>query len=80
VEYGRPLGEAAAESIRELGLHESNKERAWAVFEKLKIFHAKAIEMGFPSIATAALIGWEFLQRKDHIFTEFRSITIGRAT
>jgi hypothetical protein len=58
--------------FEKLGLHESNKERAWAVFGELKIFHAKAIEMGFPSIATAALVGWEFLQRKDHIFTEFK--------
>jgi hypothetical protein len=55
-----------------LGLRESNKEREWAVFEELQIFHAKAIEMGFQSIATGALIGWEFLQRKDHIFTEFK--------
>ena len=61
-----------ANPFERLGLKDSHKEREWAVFEELQIFHAKAIEMGFQSIATGALIGWEFLQRKDHIFTEFK--------
>ncbi len=31
-------------------------------------FRAKAIEMGYPSLTTGVLIGWELLQRKAHIF------------
>ena len=27
--------------------------------------------MGFPSLATAALVAWEFLQRQDDIFGDF---------
>jgi hypothetical protein len=35
---------------------------------KLQAFRAKAIEMGLPSLATGALIGWEWLQREVDIF------------
>lgn len=55
----------------QLGLKDGSKERPWANFAELQIFHAKAIEMGHSSIATAALIGWEFLQREEHIFRRF---------
>lgn len=34
-------------------------------------FRAKAIELGYPSLATGVLIGWEWLQRKAHIFIRF---------
>jgi hypothetical protein len=34
-------------------------------------FRAKAFEMGYPSLATGVLIGWELLQRKAHIFIRF---------
>src|SRR4051812_44001279 len=38
------------------------------------IFRAKAIEMGHLSLATAAMIGWELLQRKAHIFIRFMAV------
>jgi len=40
------------------------RETPHATFEQLMIFRAKAIEMGYPSLATAAMMGWELLQRK----------------
>ena len=36
-----------------------------------RAFRAKAVEMGLPSLATAALIGWEWLQRETDIFATF---------
>jgi hypothetical protein len=47
------------------------RETPHATFEQLMTFRAKAVEMGYPSLATAALIGWELLQRKAHIFIRF---------
>jgi hypothetical protein len=38
---------------------------------ELQTFRAKAIELGHPSLATAALIGWEWLQREEDIFATF---------
>ena len=40
-------------------------------FTELEAFRAKAVEMGLPSLATAALIGWEWLQRERDIFATF---------
>jgi hypothetical protein len=37
----------------------------------LQAFSAKAVEMGLPSLATGALIGWEWLQREVDIFATF---------
>jgi hypothetical protein len=47
------------------------RETPHATFEQLTTFRAKAIEMGNPSLATAAMMGWELLQRKAHIFVRF---------
>ena len=49
------------------------RETPHATFEQLMLFRAKAIEMGYPSLATAAMIGWELLQRKAHIFIRFEA-------
>jgi hypothetical protein len=49
------------------------RETPHANYEQLMIFRAKAVEMGYPSLATAALIGWELLQRKAHIFIRFEA-------
>jgi hypothetical protein len=54
-----------------MGLLSSNRETPTATFDELKTFRAKAIEMGLPSLATAALIGWEWLQREIDIFATF---------
>jgi hypothetical protein len=37
----------------------------------LQIFCGKATELSLPSLATAALIGWEWLQRETDIFATF---------
>jgi hypothetical protein len=54
-----------------MGLESSDRETPTATFDELQAFRAKAIEMGFPSLATAALIGWEWLQREVDIFATF---------
>ena len=47
-----------------MGLESSQRETAAATFD----FRAKAKEMGYASLATAALIGWEWSQRVKDIF------------
>jgi hypothetical protein len=42
-----------------------------ATYEELQAFRPKAVEMGFQSLATAALVAWEFLQREEDIFATF---------
>jgi hypothetical protein len=54
-----------------MGLQSTSRETPFATYAELKVFRAKAMEMGFQSIATGALIGWEFLQREHHIYTAF---------
>lgn len=54
-----------------MGLRSSSRETPTATLAELRTFRAKAIEMGFPSLATAALIGWEWLQREIDIFDTF---------
>ncbi|MGM4958126.1 hypothetical protein [Bradyrhizobium sp. 604_D8_N2_3] len=54
-----------------MGLKSSDRETPTATFEELQIFRAKAIEMKLPSLATAALVGWEWLQRETDIFATF---------
>jgi hypothetical protein len=54
-----------------MGLRSSERETPTASFEELQAFRAKAVEMGYPSLATAALIGWEWLQREEDIFGSF---------
>jgi hypothetical protein len=51
-----------------MGLVDVSKATPTATYPELQAFRAKAAEMGFPSLATAALIGWEFLQREEDIF------------
>jgi hypothetical protein len=54
-----------------MGLASSDRETPTATFAELQAFRAKSIEMGLPSLATAALIGWEWLQREIDIFATF---------
>jgi hypothetical protein len=51
-----------------MGLVSSDRETPTATYAELQTFRAKAVEMGLPSLATAALIGWEWLQREEAIF------------
>lgn len=54
-----------------MGLESSDAETPTATFEELQLFRAKAFELKLGSLATAALIGWEFLQREVDIFATF---------
>ena len=54
-----------------MGLVSSDRETPTATFAELQAFRAKAVEMGLSSLATAVLIGWEWLQREAAIFSVF---------
>ena len=54
-----------------MGLRSSSRETPTATYEELQTFRTKAIEMGYPSLATAALLAWEWLQREEDIFGTF---------
>jgi len=54
-----------------MGLHSSDRETPTATFAELQAFRAKASALGFPSLATAALLAWEWLQREEDIFGTF---------
>jgi hypothetical protein len=54
-----------------MGLQSSDRETPTATYDELLKFRTKAIEMALPSLATAALIGWEWLQRETDIFATF---------
>jgi len=54
-----------------MGLKSSGRETPTATFEELQAFRSKARELGYLSLATAALIGWEWLQRSTDIFGTF---------
>jgi hypothetical protein len=54
-----------------MGLRSSERETPTATFAELRAFRAKAVEMRLPSVATPALIGWEWLQREIDIFATF---------
>jgi hypothetical protein len=55
----------------QMGLKSSDRETPTATFAELQTFRAKAFEMGLASLATAALISWEWLQRERDIFATF---------
>jgi hypothetical protein len=54
-----------------MGLESSNRETPTATFAELRAFRTKAIEMRLSSLATAALVGWEWWQREIDIFATF---------
>jgi hypothetical protein len=54
-----------------MGLRSSDRETPTATYQELVVFRAKAVEMSLSSLATAALIGWEWLQRETDIFATF---------
>jgi hypothetical protein len=54
-----------------MGLQSSSRETPTATYEELRAFRIKAAELGLPSLATAALVGWEWLQRVEDIFATF---------
>jgi hypothetical protein len=61
----------AKNPFERMGLQSTSRETPFATFAELQAFRSKAVEMGYQSIATGALIAWEFLQREHHIYTAF---------
>jgi hypothetical protein len=55
----------------QMGLRSSDRETPTATYAELQAFRTKAVEMGLSSLATAAFIGWEWLQREEDIFATF---------
>jgi hypothetical protein len=51
---------------------EAPRETPTATWDELVAFRAKAKELGYGSVATAALAAWEWLQREEHLFGAFR--------
>lgn len=47
------------------------RETPTATWDELVAFRATAVTRGFKSIATAALVTWEWLQREEHVFGAF---------
>ena len=47
------------------------RETPTATWEELAAFRATATKLGFCSVATAALVAWEWLQREEHVFGAF---------
>ena len=54
-----------------MGLRSYDRETPTATYEELQAFRGKAVELGFSSLATAALLAWEWLQREEDIFGTF---------
>lgn len=54
-----------------MGLRSSDRETPTATYDELIAFRAAAMKMGLGSLATAALIGWEWLQREPDIIATF---------
>lgn len=47
------------------------RETPTATWDELVAFRATAVTRGFQSVATAALVTWEWLQREEHVFGAF---------
>ena len=54
-----------------MGLNSYDLETPTATYDELKAFRSKARDLGYPSLGTAALIAWEWLQREEAIFGTF---------
>ena len=50
---------------------EAARETPTATWDELLTFRSKARDLGYHSLATAALLGWEWLQREEHLFGAF---------
>jgi hypothetical protein len=57
----------------QMGLRSSDRETPTATFAELQTFREKAAELGPQSLGTAALLGWEWLQRGEDIFATFKA-------
>jgi hypothetical protein len=67
----RPRNVPMLNPFAKMGLVSSNRTTPTATFADLQAFRATAKEKRLGSLATAALISWEWLQREEAIFTVF---------
>jgi hypothetical protein len=61
----------SAMGLKKRGPHETPRETPTAIWDELAVFRAKALELGYESVATAALATWEWLQREEHLLGAF---------
>jgi hypothetical protein len=61
----------AVNPFARMGLVSFDRETPTASYAELQAFRVKAVEMKLPSLATAALVAWEWLQRETDIFATF---------
>jgi hypothetical protein len=66
-------GKIGANPFSRMGLKSAHRETPTATFDEMRAFRSKAVELGFPSLATAALIAWEWSQRQTDIFANFQA-------
>jgi hypothetical protein len=58
-------------ALKTCSVDRAPRETPTATGVELETFRTKALELGHPSLATAALIAWEWLQREEHLFCAF---------
>jgi hypothetical protein len=61
----------AANPFARMGLVASTGTVTAATYDDLRAAVVQADAMGFPSLGTALMLTWEWLQREEHIFTAF---------
>jgi len=54
--------------LKKLAPGQKKSETPTATWGELSAFRKAALRLGYPSIATAALTAWEWLQREEHLF------------
>jgi hypothetical protein len=57
--------------LKKRGSRETPRETPTATWDELTAFRDKAFELGYKSVATAALAAWEWLQREEHLLGAF---------
>jgi len=57
--------------LKKLAPGQKKSETPTATWGELSAFRKAALRLGYPSIATAALTAWEWLQREEHLFGAF---------
>jgi hypothetical protein len=67
-----PKDAPAANPFAKMGLVSRTKPVEAATYADLLAAVAQADAMGFPSLGTALMVTWEWLQREEHIFTAFK--------
>lgn len=66
-----PVNPFARMGLKSRGPGQAVRETPTATWEELVLFRRAASRLGYQSVATAALLSWEWLQREEHIFSAF---------